>query len=365
MKITCYSSRADNSLYVTLLSKKRRSGALVTYELVFLSSTPLVYFQYECHGESGLITAVHKARTYTSSARSRCSFDLINMLYNAIASVLTLASTAYSSPLVERAERWETLPATPKLPSPISSTLTPIDGVQLWSQSYNAAAGGIPVVLIAGGLGYSAYFGSVISELSKSHYVIAVDRRGHGRSTYRSSDTFTFEMFAKDTYNLLSALGVTEAVWVGWSDGAATTLAGLLDSTIAKSIKKAFVFADFQSYKDTNVTFSDTAIYSTFVSRCQQEYVTLQPNADFMDFATKVGTLGATLPTWSDAQLAAIEGSKVTIAGADHDEAVNLAVPAHLASVIQGSELKILTGVSHFAPLQDASGFTNAVLAAL
>lgn len=287
------------------------------------------------------------------------------MLSNTFLSLLALASTAFSSPLVERAERWETLPATPNLPSPISTTLTPINGVQLWSQSYNAAAGGVPIVLLAGGLGYSAYFGSVITQLSKSHHVIAIDRRGHGRSTYGVSDKFTFEMFAKDTYDLLNTLGVKQATWVGWSDGAATTLAGLLDSTITKSISKAFVFAGFQSYKDTNATFTDTAIYSTFVSRCQQEYATLQPSASFSDFATKVGTLEATLPNWSDAQLATIQGAKVTIAGADHDEAVNLAVPAHLNSVIKGSKLKMLTGVSHFAPVQDPSGFASAVLAAL
>jgi pimeloyl-ACP methyl ester carboxylesterase len=180
-----------------------------------------------------------------------------------------------------------------------------------------------------------------------------------------STDSFTFEMFAKDTYDLLHTLGVKQATWVGWSDGAATTLAGLLDSTITESISKAFVFAGFQSYMDTNVTFTDTAIYSTFISRCQQEYATLQPSASFSDFAGKVGTLEATLPTWSDSQLAAIDGSKVTIAGADHDEAVNLAVPAHLNSVIKGSKLKMLTGVSHFAPVQDPSGFAQAVLSAL
>ncbi|KAE9966944.1 hypothetical protein BLS_006663 [Venturia inaequalis] len=281
-------------------------------------------------------------------------------------SCFILASTAFSSPILEtRAERWETLPATPKLPSPINTTLKPINGVQLWSQSYNSAAGGVPIVLIAGGLGYSAYFGDVITQLSKTHHVIAIDRRGHGRSTYLSTDVFTFDQFAKDTSALLTALGVSSAVWVGWSDGAATTLAGLLSPTITKTISKAFVFAGFQSYKDSNTTFTDKAIYNTFVSRCASEYATLQPKANFKDFATKVGTLEATLPTWSDADLAKIQGSKVTIAGADHDEAVNLAVPAHLNSVIKGSKLKMLTGVSHFAPVQYPTGFVNAVLASL
>ncbi|KAL0578481.1 hypothetical protein V5O48_003530 [Marasmius crinis-equi] len=256
---------------------------------------------------------------------------------------------------------WRTLPATPKLPSPISSTKVSTNGAQLWFQKYNEAAGGTPVVFIHGGLGYSAYFGDVISSVMKKHYVIAVDRRGHGRSTYGAKDAFTFEMFAKDTYDLLKAQGINKAIWVGWSDGAATTLAGLLDPTISASITKAFVFAGFQSYKDTNATFTNTAIYNEFVTRCATEYTQLQPKANFTDFATKVATLEATLPTWSDADLAKIDGSKVTIAGADHDEAVNLAVPAHLHSVIKGSKLVMMTGVSHFAPVQDPSQFSKRI----
>jgi pimeloyl-ACP methyl ester carboxylesterase len=117
------------------------------------------------------------------------------MLFNTLFSFLALVGTSFSSPLAARAERWETLPATPNLPSPISTTLTPINSVQLWSQSYNSAAGGVPIVLIAGGLGYSAYFGNVITQLSKSHHVIAIDRRGHGRSTYLSSGESPYVQF--------------------------------------------------------------------------------------------------------------------------------------------------------------------------
>ncbi|QDS77134.1 hypothetical protein FKW77_001168 [Venturia effusa] len=288
------------------------------------------------------------------------------MFSKAFLSCFILADTVLSSPILEaRANRWDILPATPLLPPPISTALTPINGVKLWSQSYNSAAGGVPLILIAGGLGYSAYFGHVINILSKTHHVIPVDRRGHGRSTYLPTDVFTFDQFAKDTFDLLEELGVSSAVWVGWSDGAATTLAGLLNPTISKTIHKAFVFAGFQSFKDSNTTFPQKPIYSEFVSRCRKEYATLQPKANFTDFATKVATLEATLPTWSDADLAKIQGTKVTIAGADHDEAVNLAVPAHLHSVIKGSKLTMLRDVSHFAPVQDPAGFASAVLASL
>jgi pimeloyl-ACP methyl ester carboxylesterase len=287
-------------------------------------------------------------------------------------SLFTLAfllSFGQSTPLhsnhARQTAQWETLPATPDLPTPISTATYSKDGANLWFQKYNTAASGTPIVMIHGGLGYSAYFGSVISILSQTHQVIAVDRRGHGRSTYNANDVFTFDMFAQDTYCLLQSEGVTSAVFVGWSDGAATVLASLLNSTIDSMITKAFVFAGFQSVSDSNTTFTDTAIYSTFVSRCATEYAELQPSANFTDFATKVATLEGTLPEWSDADLAKIDGSKVTLAGADHDEAVNLDVPAHLNAVITGSKLVMLKDVSHFAPVQDPVGFAAAVEASL
>ncbi|PSK51803.1 hypothetical protein B9Z65_3070 [Elsinoe australis] len=269
--------------------------------------------------------------------------------------------TPLRSPQVKR-QLWTELPPTPKLPEPISTTTFQTgDGVHLWYQKYNEQAGGDPVVLIHGGLGYSAYFGDVLKQLSASHYVIAVDRRGHGRSTYNANDTFTFEGFASETAALLASENIYRAAWVGWSDGGATTLAGLLDSKINPTISRAFVFAGFQKPEDTNSTYAETAIAQEFIARCREEYAVLQPRANFTDFGTKVVTLEATLPQWSDVDLAKIEGGKVTIAGAEFDEAVNLNVQPHLNKVISGSKLVILPGVSHFAPVQNPALFTGAV----
>lgn len=257
---------------------------------------------------------------------------------------------------------WLTLPATPALPSPINTATTAINGVNLWMQEYNKAAGGTPIVMDHGGLGYSAYFGDVITQLvANNRYVIAVDRRGHGRSTFNDADSFTYDMFANDIFAQLTSIGVTSYNVVGWSDGAATTLAALQNATIAAGIQKAFVFAGFMVPEDTNTTFASSAIFSEFVSRSKSEYATNQPSADFTAFATKVNDMEAALPQFTTAQLGAIDGSKVAIVGAEYDEAVNLEVPAKLNAAIPGSTLVMLSNVSHFAPMQDPTGFTKAV----
>jgi pimeloyl-ACP methyl ester carboxylesterase len=258
---------------------------------------------------------------------------------------------------------WQTLPPTPELPTPINTTLSrAVDGVGLWLQKYNEQAGGTPIVFDHGGLGYSAYFGAVIQRLvANGRYVVAVDRRGHGRSTYRPDDVFTFDMFANDIFAQLSEEGIKSYDVVGWSDGGITTLSMLMNGTIAPGINKAFVFAASMTPEDTNATFADTAVYTEFVTRCATEYAALQPSANFTDFGTKVATLEATQPHFTAAQLGVIDGSKVAIVGADHDEAVNHDVPAKLLAAIPGSTSVTLTGVSHFAPLQDPDQFTKAV----
>ncbi|SPJ72050.1 probable alpha/beta fold family hydrolase [Fusarium torulosum] len=276
--------------------------------------------------------------------------------------VLVFATFAHGLATNEDKPIWLTLPPTPDLPLPINTKTSLTNGVHLWMQEYNKEAGGIPIVLDHGGLGYSAYFGSVISRLvDHGHYVIAVDRRGHGRSSFNQDDVFTFDQFAKDINDQLKAVGVREYNVVGWSDGAVTTLSALINPVTAEPIKKAFIFGGTANPEQSNSTFSSTAIFSEFVSRCRTEYAQLQPHANFTLFGSKVVTLEATLPQFTSEQLGSIDGSRVIVVGAEHEEAVNLDVPKKLQSAIKGSQLKILTGVSHFAPLQDPKQFTTAI----
>ncbi|OLN86220.1 Valacyclovir hydrolase [Colletotrichum chlorophyti] len=258
---------------------------------------------------------------------------------------------------------WLTLPPTPKLPTPFNTTTKPVNGIKMWYQKYNEKAGGIPIVMDHGGLGYSAYFGSVMQRLiDAGYYVIAVDRRGHGRSTFNANDVFTYDQMAADIYTLLDGAGIKQYNVVGWSDGGITTLAALIDAKMTKPINKAFLFGASSRPEQTNATFTDTKVYSEFVARCRTEYAQLQPGVDFTAFGTKVATMEGTLPQFTSAQLAKIAGSKVMIAGAQHEEAVNMDVPGILNKAIPGSKVTILTGVSHFAPLQDPTQFTKAVI---
>lgn len=143
---------------------------------------------------------------------------LCSSVLNLLATAL-LCNTVSALPRTRQtANAWETLPATPALPTPVNTTLSTINGVQLWLQKYNEKAGGTPIVFDHGGLGYSAYFGDVIKQLvAAGNYVVAVDRRGHGRSTFNTGDVFTYDMFANDIFAQLSEQGITKYNVVGKS----------------------------------------------------------------------------------------------------------------------------------------------------
>jgi len=74
-----------------------------------------------------------------------------------------ISSYCHATPLIStqgissRSNIWETLPATPALPSPISSASYSKDGIKLWFQKYSTCVfpDQDPIVLIHGGLGKS------------------------------------------------------------------------------------------------------------------------------------------------------------------------------------------------------------------
>ncbi|KAI4593295.1 hypothetical protein KJ359_009826 [Pestalotiopsis sp. 9143b] len=219
--------------------------------------------------------------------------------------------------------------------------------------------------MLHGGFGNSDYFGDVIEILMQDHYIIAMDTRGHGRSTM-DTVPFSYELYASDAAGLLESLGIAKAAWVGWSDMAMGTYAALMDAQNSTLIDRAFAFGGGHEVASTNASFTSTAIYTEFVTRAQQEYEILQPTGNLTAFANAVSTLEATQPNWTESDFAKIKlGPKVTVSDAQYEEAIVLSEPALLNSWIEGSVLVTMTNVSHFAPVQDPVQFAAKVEAFL
>lgn len=167
--------------------------------------------------------------------------------------------------LPARAQRWEQLPPTPDLPKPERSGTVAVNGIRIW---YAVFGHGSPVILVHGGFGNSNYWGLQIPVLARQHEVIALDSRGHGRST-RTSEPITYHLMATDVLALMDALHIPNAALVGWSDGA---IIGL-DIAIhhPERLTKLFAFganSDTSGAKDA----SKNAVYRSYGnthSRCR------------------------------------------------------------------------------------------------
>jgi non-heme chloroperoxidase len=85
---------------------------------------------------------------------------------------------------------------------------------------YYVERGSGPVLLLVHGMwGSSLFFHKQLQDLGTRYRVIAVDLRGHGRSSMSLSDQ-TVPAYARDVDAFIRVLGLKEFVAVGWSMGA-------------------------------------------------------------------------------------------------------------------------------------------------
>ena len=76
-----------------------------------------------------------------------------------------------------------------------------------------------PFILLHGNGENSSYFKNQIDYFSERYRVIALDTRGHGKSP-RGTKPFTIEQFSCDLYDFMEGLEISNAVILGFSDGA-------------------------------------------------------------------------------------------------------------------------------------------------
>ncbi len=88
---------------------------------------------------------------------------------------------------------------------------------------YAECGQGEPLVLLHGNGEDGTYFEHQMAFFQRSYRVIAVDTRGHGK-TSRGTAPFTLDQFVSDLDAFLDALGIVSANILGFSDGANVAL---------------------------------------------------------------------------------------------------------------------------------------------
>jgi pimeloyl-ACP methyl ester carboxylesterase len=254
------------------------------------------------------------------------------------------------------AERWEMLPGTPAPVPAQRSGQAAVNGISVYYAVYGQ---GPPVILLHGGLANADYWGNQIKALMARRTVIAMDSRGHGRST-RDARPYGYDLMADDVVGLMDFLNVPKADVVGWSDG------GILGLDLAirhkDRVGKVFAFAANTVPSGVKDDVEKNPTFAAFIKRAGEEYAAHSSTPKEYDaFVEQISKMWASEPNWTDAQLAAIAAPVLVVDG-DHDEAIKREHTEYIAATIPHAGLLILPNASHFAFLQDPELFNFAVL---
>ena len=280
----------------------------------------------------------------------------MTLLYR-IALVLLAVGFLYLRPGFAE-ELWKTVPAPAPLPKADESGMALVNDIQMYYEIYNAA-GGDPVLLLHGGLGSTLNWGNQVPELMKTHKVVALDSRGHGRST-RSEQPFGYELMASDVLAMMNHLKLDKPAIVGWSDGGIIGL--ILAMEHPERVKGLFAFGANYNVKGVNPTVETNPVIGQAMGLIAADYQKLSPTPnDFENFVKQISVMWFSQPDFKPEQLGAIKVPTVIAAG-QYEEAILPEHTVELARLIPGAKLVILPNVSHMGLWQDPAAFNKAML---
>ena len=253
---------------------------------------------------------------------------------------------------------WQTLPMEPPIPAADQSGLAPVNDIKIYYAVFNKK-GKDPVFLLHGGLGSSDTWGFEVPLLLKTHMVVIVDSRGHGRSSM-SDQPLSYGLMSSDVLQLMDFLQIKTASIVGWSDGG--IIGFLLAIQHPERVKKLFTFgANYNSSGDKPAS-SDTSMAARYMARAAANYRRLSPTPDsFFALRKALGKLYSSEPNLTAAELKMIKAPTV-IAFGQYEQFIKREHFEEMARLIPNARLVMLPNVSHGGPIQDPMRFHEAVM---
>jgi pimeloyl-ACP methyl ester carboxylesterase len=213
-----------------------------------------------------------------------------------------------------------------------------INGVKL---HYETFGDGLPaVVVLHGGLGSIVDMHNQIRALAERRMVVAIDSRGHGRSS-DGALPLSYGLMADDTFKLLESLGLRTVDIVGWSDG------GIIGLDLAmhhpELVRRLVAIgANFNPDGLVDGQAPDTLAGPIVTTPAQNEGLnTLQ---------RKVTTMWHTGPNYTVQDLATIRAPTLIIAG--ERDVVRRQHTDALANAVPGAREVIIADSTHDVPIE-------------
>jgi pimeloyl-ACP methyl ester carboxylesterase len=241
------------------------------------------------------------------------------------------------------------------IPAPTTGTV-PVDDVQI---HYEIHGDGTALILLHGGLGNAGHWDKQIPTLSKRYKVIAVDSRGHGRSTY-SERPITYSLMASDVVAVMDALGIEKADVLGWSDGANTGLDLAVNNP--DRLIKVIAFGGNFDQSGARADFPENAKFLRYIERASADYQRLSPNPkQWGALLANLENMWASEPHFTSDQLDRIS-VPILILDGDNDEAVYTDHTRKMAALIPTATLTLISGTGHFAHWEKPEEFNKITL---
>jgi len=227
---------------------------------------------------------------------------------------------------------------------------------------------GTPVVVLHAGLCSIAVMGGQIEELARDSYrVLAIDSRGHGKST-NTAPAPTYEMMTDDVVAVMDARKIARADIVGWSDGGNIGLD--LARRYPDRVRRLVAFganhspppdgADPEMTKAFREAKPDAAMFWPVRRLYEENSPTPGTWAELFE---RERTMVFSGPNWSLAELGAIR-APVLLMNGEHD-LVLLPYATEMKNAIPGARLEIVRGQGHELPLADPAEANRIMLAFL
>jgi pimeloyl-ACP methyl ester carboxylesterase len=267
--------------------------------------------------------------------------------------------TLLISSQAQASKPWECLPPAQALPPSTISGYAPVNSVRIYYAEFGR---GDPVILLHGGLGNIEQFGNQIRALEARYKVIALDSRGHGRST-RSAAPLSYHLMADDVLGVMDYLRIPKAAVIGWSDGG---IVGL-DLAIYHPDRLTKLVAIAANYSVSGLRNSKTksVTLTKYYMSVRSDYQRLSSTPkDYDNFLVAMRAMWHSQPEYTPALLRSIHIPTLIIDG-EYDELVQREHTEKLAHLIPGAKLVIIPESSHFVMFQRPEVLNQAILSFL
>ena len=236
------------------------------------------------------------------------------------------------------------------------SGMAPINDVELY---YEIHGNGTPLILLHGGLGHSGHWENQLPVLTEHYKVIAVDSRGHGRSTM-TEQQISYALMTADIVALMDFLKIGKAHVLGWSDGG---IIGL-DLAINHPDRLIKVIASGANYNPSGLRADalENEKVKAYIGKAMEDYQELSPDPTGWDaFLENIGQMWASEPNFTAEQLGSI-ATPVLLLDGESDEGIYTEHTIEMASLIPTAQLIFIPGTGHFGMWEKPVEINNAIL---